>query len=301
MPTVSVIIPNYNHAKYLEQRIDTVLNQTYQDFEIILLDDCSTDNSVEIINKYANHPKVSKVILNDKNSGNTFKQWERGINASVGKYIWIAESDDYADVTFLETLVSEIEKDNVGIAFCQSYYVDKDNNVIYESNFEPSNQIYSGADFVKDKMTLGNSLFNASAVLFKKELSSDIKFPDLKYCGDWLFWVTILKNTNIAAVSNKLNYFRRHESSVSTKSEAEGLQFIEGFKVLKYIKSNYIILETDNKLIQHKWAYRWYELIINKKASFNINLKIFAAASLFSFKININTLKYLYYHSNKSK
>ena len=79
---VSVIIPNYNHAKYLEERIDSVLNQSYKDFEVIVLDDYSTDNSKEVINKYAGHPKVSHIILNEENSGSTFKQWHKGFGSS---------------------------------------------------------------------------------------------------------------------------------------------------------------------------------------------------------------------------
>ena len=74
MPNVSVIVPNYNHEQYLQQRIESIVNQTYQDFELILLDDFSTDNSRDILNLYRNHPKVSKIVFNEKNSGSPFKQ-----------------------------------------------------------------------------------------------------------------------------------------------------------------------------------------------------------------------------------
>lgn len=77
-PTVSVIIPNYNHAPYLKERIESVTGQEYDDIEVILLDDCSGDNSREIIERYRSHPKVSQVIFNEKNSGTTFAQWKRG-------------------------------------------------------------------------------------------------------------------------------------------------------------------------------------------------------------------------------
>lgn len=78
MPTVSVIVPNYCHAPYLEQRIESILQQTFQDFELILLDDCSTDGSREILERYRNHPKVSGIFYNERNSGSPFKQWKRG-------------------------------------------------------------------------------------------------------------------------------------------------------------------------------------------------------------------------------
>lgn len=107
---ISVIIPNYNHAPYLKQRIDSVLNQTYTDMEVIILDDKSTDNSIEIIEQYRSHPKVVQIELNKQNSGTTFKQWQKGISLAKGEYIWIAESDDYADETFLEKVVGSINK-----------------------------------------------------------------------------------------------------------------------------------------------------------------------------------------------
>src|SRR5215469_12732659 len=103
MPTVSVIVPNYNHARYLRQRIESVLGQKYQDFEVILLDDCSTDNSREILESYRNDPKV-RVVFNATNSGNVFKQWNKGVRMAGGRYVWIAESDDYADAGFLSRL-----------------------------------------------------------------------------------------------------------------------------------------------------------------------------------------------------
>ncbi len=71
-PFVSVILPNYNHAKYLPQRIESILNQTYQNFELIILDDCSSDNSREVIERYKDNPRISKIIFNEKNSGSRF-------------------------------------------------------------------------------------------------------------------------------------------------------------------------------------------------------------------------------------
>src|SRR5476649_534842 len=116
---VSVIVPNYNHARFLKERIDSVLNQTYRDFEVIILDDCSTDDSRSVIEEYRSNPKISNIILNEKNSGGTFNQWDKGIATAQGEYIWIAESDDYADVDFLNTLMAIIEqKPEIGLIYC---------------------------------------------------------------------------------------------------------------------------------------------------------------------------------------
>ena len=75
---VSVIIPNYCHARYLKQRIDSVLAQTYSDIEVVLLDDCSTDSSREILESYRSHPRIKQIVYNDRNSGSAFAPfWRR--------------------------------------------------------------------------------------------------------------------------------------------------------------------------------------------------------------------------------
>ena len=78
-PLVSVIVPNYNYARYLDARIDSILRQTWTDFELILLDDASTDTSREILEKYRNHPRVSRIEFNTQNTGSPFQQWMKGI------------------------------------------------------------------------------------------------------------------------------------------------------------------------------------------------------------------------------
>src|SRR5262245_48768001 len=124
MPTVSVIVPNYNHERYLRKRVESILAQTWPDFELILLDDCSTDSSRETLQSYAGDPRV-RVEFNERNSG-TFAQWNKGVRMARGRYIWIAESDDYADATFLERLVGVLEADPaITLAYCHSWSVEE--------------------------------------------------------------------------------------------------------------------------------------------------------------------------------
>src|ERR1700722_7019269 len=111
IPRVSVVIPNYNHARFLTRRIETVLQQTFQDFEVILLDDCSTDESRTILSSYAKNSKV-RVEFNSLNSGSAFKQWNKGVGMARGEYVWIAESDDYADERLVERLIGRLLQDS---------------------------------------------------------------------------------------------------------------------------------------------------------------------------------------------
>ncbi len=98
-PIVSVIIPNYNYSAFLKQRIDSVLQQTFNDIEVIILDDNSSDNSKDVIESYRGEPHVSHIVYNEENSGSTFKQWRKGFDLARGEFIWIAEADDFADTS----------------------------------------------------------------------------------------------------------------------------------------------------------------------------------------------------------
>ncbi|PRY15755.1 glycosyl transferase family 2 [Pontibacter ummariensis] len=233
MYRVSVVLPNYNHAKFLRQRIDSVLNQSFQDFELIILDDCSSDNSKEIIELYREHPKVSSIIYNNENSGSTFKQWEKGIKAAQGKYVWFAESDDYADPQFLEKMVPLLEdNEHVGLAFCNSHVIDGAGYITSNTN------TWIGAYEIKqeaDKTTTFNGfqfclkyLFytcripNASAALFRREpVINNIHWIDtsLRNSGDWKLWINICLTSDIVWLNQDLNFFRIHGSNVTNSIE----------------------------------------------------------------------------------
>lgn len=111
-PLVSIIVPNYNHAAFLSERLRSILSQTFQNFELIVLDDASTDDSLAVIREQLqDHPHL--VFCNATNSGQPCSQWLSGIKKASGRYIWIAESDDSCSPKFLERMVSHLEQGNV--------------------------------------------------------------------------------------------------------------------------------------------------------------------------------------------
>ena len=227
---VSVIIPNYNHAAYLHQRIDTVLNQTLKPFEIIILDDASTDNSVEIIEAVVSDDPRIKFIKNAINSGSTFAQWNKGVAMAEGDLIWIAESDDVAEPTFLEKLLPFFESDNkIAMAYCQSNSINAAGEITgtwetftndLDSELFNKEFIMDGATYIERFLIHRNTIPNASAVIFKKYLYIDSGggTVPLKNVGDWLIWLKILSCGKIAFTSMLLNHFRAHGESVIAKS-----------------------------------------------------------------------------------
>ena len=229
---VSVIIPNYNHAPFLKERIDSVLNQTYDNFEVIILDDKSTDNSREVIENYRNHPKISHIAYNEVNSGSTFKQWQKGFELAKGDYIWIAESDDVAHPDFLKKLIAAIDGDkDVVLAASGITLIDEEGKILGYESISKSKYIrkYSSKQFIRENMLIGNHLLNASSAIFRKDIISKIpqNYTKLKASGDYLFWVEIANMGKIVEIPDKLDYFRRSSTTVTPRLYASGKAFEE--------------------------------------------------------------------------
>jgi len=248
LPTVSIIVPNYNHAPFLAQRLDSIFNQTYQDFEVVLLDDASSDNSVEILNLYAEKykEKISHFIVNQNNSGSPFKQWKKGIELAKGEYIWIAESDDWAEPELLQTLLNYLTKHkNVGLAYCQSFEVDVHSNRIRDFHFwtddlDPTlwrkNFVLPGSTFL-NYLVKKNVIPNASAVLFRKALYKDVGKvqTNFRLVGDWDLWVRLLAKASIGYSPLCLNHFRASSSTTRyiVRKDKKELRILEELKMLK--------------------------------------------------------------------
>ncbi|MFK7073484.1 glycosyltransferase [Acinetobacter baumannii] len=228
---VSVIVPSYNHDQYLEDRIESILNQSYSQFEVILLDDLSPDHSAEILAKYKSHPKVSHCIINEQNSGSTFCQWNKGMHLAKGDLIWIAEPDDVADLQFLEKLVPHFEKNpKLVLAYSQSHrmnaqgevtgswkdFTDQVDSKLFENDFE-----MNGLEYIERFLNAQNTIPNASGVIFKKQTYFDVggANPSLRFIGDWEIWAKIVSQGDIFFTHECLNYFRYHDTSVIAQAK----------------------------------------------------------------------------------
>ena len=240
-PLVSVIIPNYNHAKFLDERIQSVLNQTYHNFEVIILDDCSTDNgaSKAVIEKYRNHSKVSHIIYNKENSGSTFKQWHKGFDLAKGDLVWIAESDDSCERQFLEILVNGYVANNAVLAFCRSIKYDAMGNKTHLAWQDDliGNKSMSGADFVSMYMVAGNVVANASSAIFNRKVavSVDRKYMKMRGEGDLLFFFFLMERGNVFFCDKELNLFRIHTSNTTSLLTYKGVSPLEHKIVFDYL------------------------------------------------------------------
>jgi len=267
---VSIIVPNYNHQIYLQKRLDSIFNQTFEDFEVILLDDASNDGSRDILNLYENHPKVSHLIINNENSGSPFKQWKKGIELSQGEYIWIAESDDFCETTFLEHLLKKINE-RIGICFSQTIDVDENgklllNRIDYTNDFNPNiwkdDFEISGIKFIEKYLLVKNVIPNASAVIFRRSLIDDTFFTNnflqMRMCGDWFFWIRIALKTEVGFVAEDLNYFRNH-SKVSRNHTTLAMRkqrLIEEGIIRSFLGE----INLSNSLSEKFYYNKWFQL-----------------------------------------
>ncbi|RYG15854.1 MAG: glycosyltransferase family 2 protein [Chitinophagaceae bacterium] len=249
-PCVSVIIPNYNHEKFLIQRIESILHQTFQNFELIILDDCSTDNSKTIIENYRHHEKVTAIVYNEHNSGSTFKQWEKGIEIAQGEWIWMAESDDWCESTFLEVVVDGLTKNaKCVVGFCQSCVVSDDGTILWQTHASKLLEYHAGADFVNNRLLYVCEIVNASSVVWKKNEFKNITkgYTTFRACGDWLFWLEVARRGEIMISGRMLNYFRKYDDSFTEHSFVSGLHFTESIRMGKYLLEQKFIDEATFK------------------------------------------------------
>uniref|UniRef100_UPI004049963E glycosyltransferase family 2 protein n=1 Tax=Gelidibacter sp. TaxID=2018083 RepID=UPI004049963E len=259
MPKVSIIIPNYNHQDYLVQRIESVLNQTYKDFELILLDDASTDESKKILERYSDHIKVSQLIYNNNNSGSVFKQWTKGIELAKGDYIWIAESDDYADSRFLEETICRLDRNaSLGMVFTDTQKVDGEGNnlrLVSQSKKILRDLIGDCGIINKTNVTMyllkHMVIVNASSVVFKKEALVHLDFETLqkfKNTGDVFVYMGIALKYDILFLNKPLNCMRLHSFSTTKSNKNNGQIYKDKLFMLDYYLADfqYLKIEKEN-------------------------------------------------------
>jgi glycosyltransferase involved in cell wall biosynthesis len=286
IPTVSVIVPNFNHARFLRERIESVLTQTYQDFEVILLDDCSTDQSRPILSGYANDPRV-RIEFNERNSGSTFKQWNKGVGLARGKYVWIAESDDYADKRMLERLVAVLDAEpTAAFVSCRSWRVSADDCLDgfadwYFVHLGPNvwtvDFCADGHDVCRNHLVHCNTIPNASAVVFRKATFERVggADEDLVLGGDWKLWAAMALTGKVAYVSEPLNYFRFHDASVRSQGLKARVHVAESLHVIRWILGRITLSDDILEVVLNTYCDQWVRAVMNPNVPLRLKRAIF--------------------------
>lgn len=266
---ITAVIPNYNYEDYICERIDSVLYQTYKISELIVLDDVSKDNSIEVIEEKLKQVKIEypelkiKFIKNKNNSGNVFKQWAKCFEVSNSDYLWICEADDSASPYFLENVMKGFDDEDVVISYAESLTMDENDNLlmpdlrewidIYETGKWNKSYIISGKEELTTTMCINNTLANVSSAVFKKKKNIDYRkylkvAEEFKLAGDWYFYVKVLGHGKIAYCKKSLNYHRMHSKSVTLTTKND-LHYKEICRIQDMIMKDYKLSNDVKKLV----------------------------------------------------
>ena len=276
MKKVSVIVPNYNYARYLAKRVSSITEQTYPIHEIVFLDDASTEENRAKIRELdfkirSKFPNIrTKMIFNEANSGKAILQWKKGIEAATGDYIWIAEADDLARRDFLKTVMEGFDDSEVVISYTESAIInargimlapnyrwsrDKEKTGHYKRNY-----VKNGVDEICEIMAIRCTIPNVSAAVFKKDARL-LKYLDeaaqFKQAGDWYFYAKVLEDGKICYNRRALNLFRVHRGSATLRSAEhvkEVLQMHEYFRK-KYGLSEQVLSAMEREAERVKAKY----------------------------------------------
>ena len=264
MPTVSIITASYNYAQYITETIESVLNQTFQDWEMIIIDDGSKDNSIEIIQDYCSKDNRIKLYThkNFENKG-LIATLKLGLNLAKGKYVVFLESDDYISEDYLERKL-DIFKQNPNVKLVC-------NNIepIGEIEFAPHKYLKVIEKFWSNKkssenihniMFLFNPIPTFSCVMLEKSVLNNCNYNTPKASWiDWWLWTQISKKTKIQNINNKLTFWRIHQKSYIKREE----------KNTNNYKTTVFFYEELYKLIDKKMSI-YYKVKVEFKRFFRI-------------------------------
>ena len=266
LPKVSVVVPNYNYAQYIEKRLASISSQTIPIYELIILDDASKDSSINKISEWlATTQTEARVVINQTNSGSVFSQWNKGISLATGDYLWIAEADDLSEPDFLETVLQPLISGDAVLSYCESQQINAD-GIIQAKNYKnylsaacdtkwESAYIKTGVEECSTSLAILNTIPNVSAVVFKHEVISKVfkehfeEVMQYKKAGDWVVYLYTLGYGKIAFSPRIANLHRRHDGSVVGNSDRESI-LQEIVTVQEIVKSLYMLSDDVEQKVQ---------------------------------------------------
>lgn len=210
---VSIIMPSYNTARYIKDSIDSVIAQTYQNWELIIIDDCSTDDSIEIINSYRD-PRI-RLLTNEKNSGAAISR-NYGLREAKGRYIAFLDSDDIWVKEKLEKQVNFIQEHNYAFIYC-------DYRICLDGVWE--NVVRTAPNNVNKRKIYNYCYFSTITVMYDVEKVGLIQIADLKKNNDYAMWIQALSKVNAYRQPECLAYYIKHSNSVSSGSKLKLIKY----------------------------------------------------------------------------
>ncbi|MDH7514998.1 MAG: glycosyltransferase [Bacteroidota bacterium] len=246
--TISVIVTNYNHGRYLERRLESVHAQTATPAEVFVIDDGSTDESWEIITRWCGRCREWKCSRNAERFGSPYLFWDTAIREAKGEYIWIAESDDDASPEFLRESKSMLDENReLSFVFCKSELIDEhgDTMGIAQENVKLSPKedfrrpfILDGNTALRRHLSKENVVQNVSSVLFRKEKYFAVGGVDTRYtlCADWDLWIRMCTVGGVGYIDQPLNRYRVHDRTMRRRKTESAENITEALHILDRVQ-----------------------------------------------------------------
>jgi len=242
---VSICIPSYNYAHYIQETIKSVLKQTYKNFELIIVDNCSTDNTEEIVNKYISIDSRIKYFYNDTNIG-LVENLSRCLVMASGEYVKILCADDLLEPRCIEESVQLLEKyPQVTLVTVARSLVSKELQLITTLSYSTKYKLINGHEVIKNCLIEGNMIGEPSSVLFRRENAKDGFNTNYKQISDLDMWFHLLESGDFACIPEPLCKIRQHElqgtkqNITSLVFADEEFGFLNEYRNKEYIKLNF--------------------------------------------------------------
>lgn len=272
---VDIVLPVYNGSNYLKDCIQSVLNQTYNDFNLLILDDCSEDNSLEIIKSF----KDDRIIVyrNEKNKG-LFYNLNFLIEKSNSDFIHLWSQDDIMYTDCIDTCVKYYKQYKFKMAYSAVDYIDADNNLIHNKALDNTPTIINRDLFIAISVFYGSIAGNIANVCISKEIFNKVgKFDErFKVSADFEYWVRIGLENDIIFIQEKLIKLRKHKGQLS-RQNISAVQFMEEDSII-FTRLYQSINNSKNLIIAKKYAsWKRYTNYLNTSIMLllNSNYKLF--------------------------
>lgn len=253
---ITIAIAVYNTEKYLKDCMDSVVNQTYRNLEILCINDYSTDKSLEILKEYAAKDKRIKIITNEKNSGLGVSR-NVGIDAAHGEYILFIDSDDWLDLTTCEKLISKAKENDSDVVFFSAYMVNGDEKKKWKQFCDVSYPL----GLEDRKLLLKDTLPHVWSRLLKLEFITKhgIRFPDFRKSQDQRpHWMTCLLAKKVAFETEYLYYYRFHEAQVIQCTDKRLMLVVDVYNdIEEYLKREKFYSLYKKEFLQKKFEHYW--------------------------------------------
>lgn len=245
---VSVVIPMYNSSSYITPTIKSALNQTYNNIEVLVVDDCSNDNSVEVVNNLAKEDSRLRCVPQEKNQGAAVAR-NRGIKEAKGQYIAFLDSDDLWAEDKIEKQVALMKAKDAAFVYCAYDWVDENDTQI-KSKVKIKER-------VRYKDLLTKTYICTPAAIYDRNVIGDVEMPLRRTGQDYAFWMVLLEKTDAYGIDEALVHVRRRSGSLSKNK----------FQNLKDIWEVQTINEGINK-VAASWHLFRYAIFTFKKRFF---------------------------------